>query len=81
MSHVHMNPDATMLRVSVETLIAQHGKWRVILTAIRPVGRRPRKVQAIRPMDLPPALRRDLGLPITADPPPVPTALSVYFRL
>ena len=81
MSHIHMTPDYAKLRVSVETLVARHGKWRVILTAIWPARHpRARKPQKIRPIDLPPSLRRDLGLPITADPPAPPTLWSIYFR-
>lgn len=56
------------MRMSLDTLVADHGKWRVVIAALKALVRR-RRVQTIRPQDLPPVLRRDLGLPPVADPP------------
>lgn len=81
MSHVHNGAEAAILRVSVDTLIAEHGKWSVVIAALKAMVRGRRHVQTIRPTDLPPAIRRDIGLPTVVDPPPqMPTVLTVYAR-
>jgi hypothetical protein len=80
MSHIQISTEQAILRVSVDTLIAEHGKWRVVVAAIKAMVRGKRKVQTIRPIDLPPSLRRDIGLPTVVDPPSMPTVLSVYMR-
>lgn len=80
MSHIQISTERAILRVSMDTLIAEHGKWRVVMSAIKAMVRSRRKVQTIRPSDLPPALRRDIGLPTVVDPPRMPTVMSVYAR-
>lgn len=80
MSHIQISTEQAILRISVDTLIAEHGKWRVVVAAIKAMVRGKRKVQTIRPLDLPPSLRRDIGLPTVVDPPSMPTVLSVYMR-
>ncbi|RDE07993.1 hypothetical protein [Pelagibacterium lacus] len=69
-----------MLRVSVETLIAEHGKWSVVIMALRAMARSKRQVQRVRSSDLPIAIRRDIGLPAIVDPPSRPMVLTVYSR-
>ncbi|WP_332718669.1 hypothetical protein [Pelagibacterium mangrovi] len=80
MSHIQISTEQAILRVSVDTLIAEHGKWRVVVAAIKAMVRGKRRVQTIRPLDLPPSLRRDIGLPTVADPPSLPTVMMVYMR-
>lgn len=80
MTHVNMIPDTAVLRISVDTLIAEHGKWRVVMTAIKAMVRGRRRVQTIRPQDLPARMRADIGLPTVVDPPSLPTVMWVYFR-
>lgn len=80
MSHIQISAEQAILRISVDTLIAEHGKWRVVIAAIKAMVRGRRRVQTIRPIDLPPAIRRDIGLPTVVDPPRMPTVLSVYSR-
>ncbi len=80
MSHIQISNEQAVLRVSVDTLVAEHGKWRVVLAAMKAMVRGRRRVQTIRPIDLPPSLRRDLGLPTVVDPPSPPTVLTVYMR-
>ncbi len=80
MSHIQISTEQAILRVSVDTLIAEHGKWRVVVAAIKAMVRGKRRVQTIRPLDLPPSLRRDIGLPTVVDPPSLPTVMMVYMR-
>ncbi|SDG41193.1 hypothetical protein [Pelagibacterium luteolum] len=80
MSHVNASLEAAILRVSVDTLVAEHGKWRVVMAAIKTMVRGRRQVQTIRPQDLPPSIRRDIGLPTVVDPPRMPTVMMVYAR-
>ena len=80
MSHLNVNMERAVLRVSLDTLIAEHGKWRVVMTAIKAMVRGRRRVKTIRPQDLPRVLRRDIGMPTVVDPPSMPTVMSVYSR-
>lgn len=80
MSHVNMQVEGAILRISVDTLIAEHGRWRVIMTAIKAMVRVRRRVQTIHPHDLPNSIRADIGLPVIVDPPRMPTVMSVYAR-
>ncbi|WMT91441.1 hypothetical protein [Pelagibacterium sp. H642] len=80
MSHIQASNEHAVLRISVDTLIAEHGKWRVVLAAIKAMVRGKRRVQTIRPIDLPNSIRRDIGLPTIVDPPSMPTVMMVYAR-
>jgi hypothetical protein len=80
MSHVNMQVEGAILRISVDTLMAEHGKWRVIMAAIKAMVRGRRRVQTIRPQDLPNSIRADIGLPTVVDPPRMPTVMMVYAR-
>lgn len=80
MSQVNMQVEGAILRISLDTLMAEHGKWRVIMAAIKAMVRSKRRVQRIRPQDLPNSIRKDIGLPTIVDPPRMPTVMNVYFR-
>lgn len=80
MTHVNSISDTAVLRISVDTLVAEHGKWRVVLAAIRAMVRGRRRVQTVRSQDLPARIRADIGLPTVVDPPGGPTVMTVYMR-
>ena len=82
MTHVSVSTNRPILAESLDTLVIEHGKWRVVMAAVKAMVRGKRRVQTIRPLDLPPHLRADIGLPHVVDPPPVPAAvvMLVYAR-
>ncbi len=70
MSNIGIHHDSALLRISVDTLIAEHGRWRVALAALvaairsRRIRRRPESAQLLSNR-----LRADIGLPPVVDPP------------
>lgn len=69
MSNIHAHHDSAILRVSVDTLINEHGRWRVALAALAAAirARKRRLPQSVARLDN--RLRADIGLPPVVDPP------------
>ncbi|WP_417579967.1 hypothetical protein [Pelagibacterium sp.] len=80
MSHVNMQAEGAILRVSLDTLVAEHGKWRVVTAAVKAMVRGSNRVQTVHPQDLSNVIRADIGLPLIVDPPSMPTVMMVYAR-
>ena len=55
-----LNSDQTGVKSALETLMAEHGVWPTLRTALGLAFRRRERV--VQPHDLTPHLRRDLGL-------------------
>lgn len=70
MTNIQARHDSALLQVSVDTLIDQHGRWRVALTAIAAACRsknQRRRVQGVHVLDN--HLRADIGLEPLIEPP------------
>lgn len=80
MSNMTLTADRPVLSVTVDTLVEEHGKWRVVLETIKAMVRSKRRTQTVRAEDLPDWVRRDIGLPTAVDPPRMPTVMMVYAR-
>lgn len=76
---VDTHGDAAILRVSLDTLVAEHGRWRVVAATLKAMVRGHKRAQAIRGQDLSNWIRADIGLPAAADPPG--PAMPVTMRL
>lgn len=64
-----IHSDSAILRVCVETLVAEHGRWQVLKSAIVTLVRIKPRATVVSSTDLPQWLRDDIGLPPIADPP------------
>ncbi|GGA56569.1 hypothetical protein [Pelagibacterium lentulum] len=64
-----IHSDSAILRVCVDTLVAEHGRWQVFKSAIVALVRSKRRTTVVSSTDLPQWLRHDIGLPPIADPP------------
>lgn len=80
MTNITLTTDRPILSVSVDTLVEEHGKWRVVLETLKMMMRSKRRTQKVRVQDLPDWVRRDIGLPTVVDPPRMPTVMMVYAR-
>lgn len=69
MSNIQAHHDSAILRVSVDTLIDQHGRWRVALAALAAAIRARKRRQPQGTQWLDNRLRADIGLPPIVDPP------------
>ncbi|WP_196259484.1 hypothetical protein [Pelagibacterium limicola] len=80
MSNIEARHDSALLRVSVDTLIADHGRWRVALAAlVAAMQSQPRRQRRHYVPHMSNRLRADIGLP-PADDPPTPIVMMLYHK-
>ncbi|WP_127144809.1 hypothetical protein [Pelagibacterium montanilacus] len=63
MIFVRSSVDTTILRICIDTLAAEHGRWRVARAVLVMLLGRPGKQPVVRADTLPDHIKRDIGLP------------------